>query len=66
MRKSLRWHYERGIIPIPKASSLIHQRLNLDIFDFALMPNEIAAITALNKPDGRINDQDPNEYEEFE
>lgn len=62
----LRWHYERGIIPIPKASSLIHQRLNLDIFDFALMPNEIAAITALNKPDGRINDQDPNEYEEFE
>ncbi|MCU7357793.1 aldo/keto reductase [Enterococcus dispar] len=62
----LRWHHERGIVPIPKASSLTHQRLNLDIFDFALMPNEIEAITALNKADGRINDQDPNEYEEFE
>lgn len=62
----LRWHHERGIVPIPKASSLTHQRLNLDIFDFALMPNEIEAITVLNKTDGRINDQDPNEYEEFE
>ncbi|GAX00788.1 aldo/keto reductase [Secundilactobacillus silagei] len=62
----LRWHTQRGIVPIPKSSSLIHQRQNLDIFDFKLTPDEIQAINALNKPDGRVDGQDPNEYEEFD
>ncbi|KRO05251.1 aldo keto reductase [Levilactobacillus paucivorans] len=62
----LRWHTQRGIVPIPKASNLVHQRGNLDIFDFSLAPEEVAAITALNQDDGRIDNQDPNEYEEFD
>ncbi|KRN03285.1 aldo keto reductase [Levilactobacillus senmaizukei DSM 21775 = NBRC 103853] len=62
----LRWHAERGVVPIPKARHLDHQRANLDLFDFELTPDEIAAITALSKPDGRIDNQDPNEYEEFD
>ncbi|MFC6253782.1 aldo/keto reductase [Secundilactobacillus hailunensis] len=62
----LRWHTQRGIVPIPKSSSLIHQRQNLDIFDFKLTPDEIQAINNLNKPDGRVAGQDPNEYEEFD
>ncbi len=62
----LRWHTQRGIVPIPKSSSLVHQRQNLDIFDFKLTDDEIQAINSLNKPDGRTTNQDPNEYEEFD
>lgn len=62
----LRWHTQRGIVPIPKASNLVHQRGNLEIFDFSLAPDEVAAITALNRIDGQIDNQDPNEYEEFD
>lgn len=62
----LRWHTQRGIVPIPKSSSLVHQRQNLDIFDFKLTDDEVQAINSLNKPDGRTENQDPNEYEEFD
>lgn len=30
----LRWNFQRGIIPLPKASNLIRIRSNVDIFDF--------------------------------
>lgn len=62
----LRWHHERGIVPIPKSRNLQHQRDNLAIFDFELTADDIAKINQLEKADGRIDDQDPNEYEEFE
>lgn len=62
----LRWHTQRGIVPIPKARNLMHQRTNLDIFDFSLTKDELEAINALDRPDGRIEGQDPNEYEEFD
>ncbi|WP_281165401.1 aldo/keto reductase [Liquorilactobacillus sicerae] len=62
----LRWHNQRGILPIPKSSSLIHQRQNLDIFDFKLTNDEISKINSLEKAAGRIDGQDPNEYEEFD
>lgn len=62
----LRWHTHRNIVPIPRSSNLNHQRANLDIFDFKLTPDEIHAINQLTKPDGRVDSQDPNEYEEFE
>lgn len=62
----LRWHAERGILPIPKSRNLIHQRENLAIFDFELSQEEVGRINLLEKADGRIDGQDPNEYEEFE
>ncbi|WP_414692200.1 aldo/keto reductase, partial [Oenococcus oeni] len=62
----LRWHIQRGIIPLPKSSSLIHQRSNIDIFDFSLTSSEIEQINALNRSDGRVDGQDPNTYEEFD
>ncbi|GAJ26983.1 oxidoreductase [Liquorilactobacillus sucicola DSM 21376 = JCM 15457] len=62
----LRWHIDRGVVPIPKSSNLLHQRANLDIFDFKLEGSELAAINALTQADGRIDNQDPNEYEEFD
>lgn len=62
----LKWHIQRGIIPVPRSSSLIHQRTNKDLFDFQLTDEEIKSINALTKPDGRVDGQDPNEYEEFD
>ncbi|AQW21124.1 2,5-diketo-D-gluconic acid reductase [Lentilactobacillus curieae] len=62
----LRWHEQRGIIPIPKSANLKHQSLNLETFDFQLTDDEMAAINSLSKSDGRVDGQDPNEYEEFE
>lgn len=32
----LRWHIQRGFIPLPKASSLEHMQSNFDVFDFKL------------------------------
>lgn len=62
----LRWHAQRGIIPIPKSRNLQHQRENLAIFDFELTQTEIERINLLEKANGRIEGQDPNEYEEFD
>ena len=62
----LRWHAQRGIIPIPKSRNLQHQRENLAIFDFELTQTEIERNNLLEKADGRIEGQDPNEYEEFD
>ena len=62
----LRWHAQRGIIPIPKSRNLQHQRENLAIIDFELTQTEIERINLLEKADGRIEGQDPNEYEEFD
>lgn len=62
----LRWQTQRGIVPIPKSRHLQRQRTNLAIFDFSLTATEIQAINHLDRPDGRIEQQDPNEYEEFD
>ena len=62
----LRWHSQRGIVPLPTSTNLNHQRANLDVFDFELTGDEVKAINTLNRQDGRIDGQDPNEYEEFE
>lgn len=61
----LRWHYQHGVIPIPKASSFEHQLSNLNIFNFELSEEEMAIIDSLTKEDGRIDNLDPMEYEEF-
>ena len=61
----LRWHYQHGVLPIPKASSSEHQLANLNIFDFELTEAEMQKIDSLTKEEGRIDNQNPNEYEEF-
>ncbi|MEP7762585.1 aldo/keto reductase [Sanguibacter sp. 25GB23B1] len=61
----LRWHVQLGSIPLPKATSPERQRENISIFDFALSDDEMGRITALGRPDGRNNDQDPAVYEGF-
>ncbi|WP_029352182.1 aldo/keto reductase [Bosea sp. 117] len=61
----LRWHVQLGAVPLPKAASSARQIENLSIFDFELPPEDMSAITALARPDGRNFDQDPARYEEF-
>ncbi|OUS93824.1 aldo/keto reductase [Rhodococcus sp. NCIMB 12038] len=45
----LRWHLQRGTIPLPKSSSPERMRANIDVFDFALDAAEIAQISALDR-----------------
>ena len=61
---ALRWQVELDVIPLPKAASPERQRENLDLFSFALTPDEVVEISALGRPDGRTFDQDPETYEE--
>lgn len=61
----LRWHHQLGAVPLPKASSVQRQHENLALFDFELSPADMATIATLAKPDGRLADQNPAEYEEF-
>ncbi|WP_214844875.1 aldo/keto reductase [Exiguobacterium sp. s150] len=61
----LRWHVQLGVIPLPRSSSEMHQKENLDVFNFELTEGEMERLNALTKPDGRIDNQDPREYEEY-
>jgi 2,5-diketo-D-gluconate reductase A len=61
----LRWHTQLGAVPIPKSGNPERQRENLDIFEFELSSDELAAITALGNPDGRLFGADPNTHEEM-
>jgi diketogulonate reductase-like aldo/keto reductase len=44
----LRWHIEHGVSAIPKSVKPHRIAENLDVFDFALAPNEVTAIDALD------------------
>lgn len=44
----LRWDVEQGIVAIPRSSNPDRLAQNLDIFDFALTADEVAAISALD------------------
>lgn len=61
----LRWHTQRGAMPIPRSGNPERQALNLDIFGFSMTQPELDAITALGKPDGRMKDSDPRTHQEF-
>lgn len=61
----LAWHRAVGALAIPKASTRERQEQNLAALDLRLTEDEIAAITALRRADGRRKNQDPAEYEEF-
>lgn len=61
----LRWHLQRGVVPLPKSANTQRQLENLQIFDFALSNEQLARIATLAKPEGRLKGQDPAVYEEF-
>jgi 2,5-diketo-D-gluconate reductase A len=43
----LRWHIEHGVGVIPKSAHQARIAANIDLFGFALSPQEVAAIDAL-------------------
>lgn len=45
---SLRWHYQRGIVAIPRSSQKAHIIENLDIFNFKLDNGDMKAIEKLD------------------
>jgi 2,5-diketo-D-gluconate reductase A len=45
----LRWHIERGDIVFPKSVTPARIRENIDIFDFGLAAEDVAAISALDR-----------------
>lgn len=61
----LRWQLQLGTVPIPKSADPARQRANLDVFGFSLTEDEVAAISALSRPDGRLFGGDPDSHEEM-
>lgn len=61
----LRWHLERGVMPLPKSADPGRQRSNLEVDGFSLDQDEVEAITALGRTDGRLFDGDPETHEEM-
>lgn len=60
----LRWHLQRGVMPLPKSGTPSRQADNLDVFGFELSQQEVDAISALGRPDGRLFGGDPDTHEE--
>ncbi|WP_308799146.1 aldo/keto reductase [Agromyces silvae] len=56
----LRWHLQRGHIVIPKSNRRERMVENLDVFDFELNDDEMAAITGLER-EGRVGTH-PDEF----
>ena len=62
----VRWLHQRDIVPIVRSGNPIHQKDNLNIFDFELTDKEMDKIFALDKgEEGRVEGQNPNEYHEY-
>jgi diketogulonate reductase-like aldo/keto reductase len=47
----LRWHLDKGVIPVVSATQPEHMQQNLDVSDFELDPFEREAIDALDRQD---------------
>ena len=54
----LRWHIELGLVAIPKSADPGRQRENIDVFDFTLGDEDVAAISSLDQGDGTVTDSD--------
>lgn len=58
----LRWEVQSGMVPIPKSADRGRQASNLDVFSFALSPEQMAVLSDMET--GRLGG-DPDSYEEF-
>ena len=45
----IRWNLQLGVVPLPKANHVQHQRENLNVFDFEILPADMAKLSALNE-----------------
>jgi 2,5-diketo-D-gluconate reductase A len=54
----LRWHLQLGLIAIPKSANPGRIAENIAVFDFELTPDELAAISALDRGEADVADSD--------
>lgn len=54
----LRWHVQNGLVTIPKTASPERMAENMDVFDFALDPQDLAELSVLDEGPGAGNDSD--------
>jgi 2,5-diketo-D-gluconate reductase A len=54
----LRWHMELGLITVPKTANPERMKENIDIFDFALTPEEVGEISGLDQGESAATDSD--------
>jgi 2,5-diketo-D-gluconate reductase A len=59
---TLRWHIQRGDIVFPKSVKRERMVENFTIFDFTLTPEDMAAISALNRDERTGPDPDTNNW----
>lgn len=60
---TLRWHLDRGDIVFPKSMREERMRENFDLFDFALTPEEIERIAALDKGESGRTGPNPDTFD---
>jgi 2,5-diketo-D-gluconate reductase A len=54
----LRWHEQLGLVTVPKSSDPARQAQNLEVFDFELTDEEMAALSALDRGEAAATDSD--------
>lgn len=62
----LRWNIQRGVVVLPKSTHIERMEQNLNVFDFALSDEDMAAIAALDtQTSSFFSHYDPNMVEWF-
>jgi 2,5-diketo-D-gluconate reductase A len=51
----LRWHVQRGLVPLPKSVDPARMAENADVFDFELSEEEMRTIAALEIPGSGVD-----------
>jgi len=51
---AVRWLVQQGVIAIPRSSHVQRAATNLDVFGFELTQDDMARLSALARPDGRL------------
>lgn len=54
----LRWHLQSDVIPIPRSRNPHRIAQNIDVFDFTLSDEDVAAISALDQGEAAATDSD--------
>jgi 2,5-diketo-D-gluconate reductase A len=59
----LRWHVERGDIVFPKSVNRERMAENFALFDFALDPSDVQALSALDRGEKGRRGPDPDQFD---
>lgn len=51
----LRWHVQRGLVPLPKSADPARQAENLDVYGFELSDTDLAVLASLERPGSGVD-----------